>query len=388
MRPSFSGGAQSGRVGGGKSTLGVSSPAFSGSLTTGEADVAEVADTTGTATISFTLKNVAGVVMVGVPLAFLSLASTGSNNTITAIDSVSDANGRFQWSFSSTTAEAKTLTLTAYGIAVSDTVALTVTGESDLYPNAPAAYTAVTDRPMAALQEASWSFRDYSVGSNNVVGSRISLITNDADGPVSPSTAVDILYPTAFAGGGEAAKMWRVFSSGAAGWRKFYLCVSIKLDTIWQGHSSGINKLLYWNLGNRESNNARFFLSAHGTDNNTLRLRITSQGTPSPSGDQRIFSRNVGVADDDVVTRGTWFTAEALLIGNSTGLTTDGEIHLWINGTKILAYTDVSMWNDLVDPNPFFFGLELTPVWGGAGDTVDTDMHLRYDHCYITGEAV
>lgn len=93
-----------------------------------ETNTTTIEATTGTATISGYVYNAAGTPLPGIPSASLVLASTGSNNTITPVDSVTDQNGRFRWTFSSTTAEAKTLSLTAVGIAVTDTAAVTVTG--------------------------------------------------------------------------------------------------------------------------------------------------------------------------------------------------------------------------------------------------------------------
>lgn len=95
-------------------------------LSSGETDQASIVTTTGLANVTFFVLDRDGNPLVGVPAAFLSLASTGSNNTITAVDTVTNRVGRFRWTFSSTTAEAKTLTLTALGRAITDTVAITV----------------------------------------------------------------------------------------------------------------------------------------------------------------------------------------------------------------------------------------------------------------------
>lgn len=56
------------------------------------------------------------------------LASTGSNNTITPVDAVTDKNGRFRWTFSSTTVQLKTLTMTYNRLTIVETAQVNVTG--------------------------------------------------------------------------------------------------------------------------------------------------------------------------------------------------------------------------------------------------------------------
>lgn len=91
-----------------------------------ETDAAEILTTTGTANITAHVYDTDGTPLPGIPAASLTLASTGSGNTITAVDSVTDRNGRFRWTFSSTSAATKTLSLTACGLAITDTAQVIV----------------------------------------------------------------------------------------------------------------------------------------------------------------------------------------------------------------------------------------------------------------------
>lgn len=56
-------------------------------------------------------------------------AVSGTGNTVTSQGTITDSLGRLYWNVVSTTAEAKTITITAYGLALSTTPTLTVTGE-------------------------------------------------------------------------------------------------------------------------------------------------------------------------------------------------------------------------------------------------------------------
>ena len=81
-----------------------------------------------TSTVTVTVLDSDGNPMEGVPAANVVIASTGSNNTITQPSVATDADGRTTGLIKSTTAEAKTVSATVLGIAVTDTAALTVTG--------------------------------------------------------------------------------------------------------------------------------------------------------------------------------------------------------------------------------------------------------------------
>lgn len=94
-------------------------------------DQAEIEATTGLANITAFFREADGTPIPGmVP----SLASTGTGNTITAVDTVTNAQGRFRWTFASTVAEAKTLTASAANRNVTQTAAVTVSGEAPAGP--------------------------------------------------------------------------------------------------------------------------------------------------------------------------------------------------------------------------------------------------------------
>ena len=80
------------------------------------------------ATMTTTIVNTVSAVVVGVPSASVVEASTGTGNTLSAIDSVSDRLGTIDTGVVSTVAEAKTLSATVMGLAITDTAALTVSG--------------------------------------------------------------------------------------------------------------------------------------------------------------------------------------------------------------------------------------------------------------------
>lgn len=90
-------------------------------------DAAEIAATTGTLNLVLVCKNADGVPLPNIASARIVFASTGSNNTF-GTPSVTDKNGQSLCTFSSTTAEAKTISVTVDEVAVTQTAAVTVTG--------------------------------------------------------------------------------------------------------------------------------------------------------------------------------------------------------------------------------------------------------------------
>ena len=77
----------------------------------------------GSSAITVTVRNANGALLAGVPV---SLNATGSDNTITPESATTDASGVATFTFSSTTAGAKTITATAGGVTLSHTEGITV----------------------------------------------------------------------------------------------------------------------------------------------------------------------------------------------------------------------------------------------------------------------
>jgi adhesin/invasin len=76
------------------------------------------------ATITVTVRNAAGTPLPGIPV---SVSATGTNNTITPPTQNTDVNGVATFTFSSTTAENKTITVTAGGVTLDDQPFIRVT---------------------------------------------------------------------------------------------------------------------------------------------------------------------------------------------------------------------------------------------------------------------
>lgn len=129
-------------------TVSLAAKAVSASLSTVVALPSEIPDDgTTPATIIVTLLNADGDPVVGVPVANISVTSTGTGNTITAVSAATDASGVASWTLVSTVAETKTITVTALGLELDTNPTVDVTGD------APGTWSF---EPVGYVETASW----------------------------------------------------------------------------------------------------------------------------------------------------------------------------------------------------------------------------------------
>jgi hypothetical protein len=244
------------------------------------------------------------------------------------------------------------------------------------YPNQPAGFTMLYNRPMSALAESGWGFRDYSVAGNNVQGTNISIV-NQPDAPKSAPAVLQFTYPSGFAGGGEPAKTGREFPTSEFS-SAMYMSLWVRFSNNWDGHGSSVNKIVYWQMTADPNIRARLFLQGRGINNENLEVYLVTQGTPL--GDQRLLPPNLAPGAQFV--RGQWHRVEVVVRMN-TGSDFNGQVHMWLDGTKIAQYTDVTFASAAEDQR--LSGFEITPVWGGTGDQIGPQAQFLWvDHLYLS----
>jgi hypothetical protein len=139
-----------------------------------------------------------------------------------------------------------------------------------------------------------------------------------------------------------------------------------------------VNKQFYLGTANPIGAGWNTYFNARGVDNNPLRITVYEQD--SPSGNNPIHITNVG---DGTLNRGQWYELEFLFTANTPGVR-DGRLEVWKNGLKVM---DQSSFGPVdVGEGPGFRAIAWTPIWGGAGDVTDEEMHIWLDHFYISGK--
>ena len=319
-------------------------------------------------TVTVTAKGPGGSPLAGQTVTF---SVSGTNNTLHQPTATTDASGVATGTFSSTTAETKTVTATAGGIVITQQPAVVVQANGAVWRgNEPAGYTKVTDHPFNTLTNSDQS--EAFLWTDNL---GMSIVT-DATAPQSPSNVIQEQYPAGFSGGSASGSIeYDHIQDMVAGATKLYLAMWYKLSANFQGQSTATNKLfLLW-----YANVPAIFISNEGVGAGTLTVTPRIQHNSLDARDN--LPQNVGSAGDATCVRGQWNLLELVLLMNTPG-TKNGTWQQWLNGKMTHNYTDVGF-AATGDPHVWQF-IGLDPIWGGLGDTVTNTMDIWWDELYCS----
>ena len=240
------------------------------------------------------------------------------------------------------------------------------------WPNEPAGSTLITD----------YAFSDpLPLGNSMPVGNGtgwainnggLASMVSDPTAPYSPLNVGQWSYPTGFAGGSAPATMGYA-SSNLANARDLYFGIWWKPSNPWQGHASGVNKILFIEqyggaCGNNLQNQV---LTMYGQSEPYL-LRMTNEFMIAPT-----YNLNPNV-NNPAVTLGVWHRLEIHRKLSNTSSSQDGILQWWMDGTLVGNYSNIN------DPQCPFDSLSFSPTWGGVGDTKAENDYYRYDHVHIS----
>ena len=364
------------------SAPGVASVNGSGLVTSVAAGSATITATSegrsGTAAVTVTAPAPAPVASVTVSPATVSLAVGGTQQLTTTLRDASGnvLTGRVvTWASSNVlvgtvsgsglvtglVAGNATITATSEGQNGSAALTVSVLPPTQLWPNEPAGFTTVVNRPFDAVAELGWG------------ASSLLTVVTDLTAPKSAPLVGQITFPAGFGGGFEPAATW-TDGVDSRGFTRMYLSFWVKLSSNWQGHNSGVNKIGFvW-----MHDNPVVYFSEQGSGSGNLEAQLRLQNTPAPA---RNLTPNLAAVS---LTRGQWHRWEVVIVAN-TGDQANGEAHWWIDGVKVGEYTDV-LYGSSAQPKAWG-GPEISwmPIWGGIGDTVAQTMYMWMDHMYISG---
>lgn len=237
------------------------------------------------------------------------------------------------------------------------------------HPNEPVGATFITERSFDTDPEDSWGAFSNSNAS----------IVSDGTAPKSPSNVGRATYPEGHPGGTASHSCSLVWSrdKGISVMTTVYIHYWVKYSSNWQGHDSGVNKLLF--VKGQENGNLLNspIIMTKGFNTGPLRLEIRTQSLHFPN---RNLLENVGSVN---MTRDQWHEIEIILVMNSADGVADGEAHGWVNGTKVIEYTDV-IHGDSAESSTWR-AIHWNPTWGGTGDVTVAEMWHQLDHIYVSG---
>jgi hypothetical protein len=229
--------------------------------------------------------------------------------------------------------------------------------------------TVLTDRPLSAVIEDGWDVGAWSGSTGNC------QIVTDATAPKSPSSVGRIKYPAGWAGGGEPCGMGR---GGLGNNRTWYISFWFKISPNWQGHPTGVNKVLHIWIGGLN----HVVVNLWGYGSGTMQASILLQGIVNDGSGKTAANWNPNLGPTGEIVRGQWYHQEIVLVGNTSGAA-NGSVDWWLDGVKIGSHSGIQY----VSGNGVFGeNIAWAPTWGGLGSNVTSEMYQFMDHFYISGK--
>lgn len=177
---------------------------------------------------------------------------------------------------------------------------------------------------------------------------------------------------------------------------ELYVRFWLRISANWVGHTTGTNKILYFGSDSEGAMGTanEMYMTMFGTGSSDLTLRLAGQKNDIQRQSFAYDGARVGGTNqggngvspskaDATITRGVWHLIEMHFIANSADGVADGEVHGWVDGTKIWQYT--SGYELLY--NPRILGLKWDAIYGGLdpGGTLSVTQTQDKDDIYISG---
>jgi len=262
-------------------------------------------------------------------------------------------------------------TITATSEGVTGTAVITVTvppppPPAGTCPNQPGGLTTLTDFDFNAVLPVGTAMPVGTSGwaINNDLGWATRVV--DASSPGTNTAVGQWRYPGGDSriAGGAPATMYR--NVGAP--REVFICVWFKISNPFYLPSSGMSKLFFQFF---QSNQMFWYFDGRNPgDHHTLWLRMETgeAGNRAPN------------VSDVNLTWGVWHKFEGYL-KYGTSPTTNSIVRVWIDGTLVEDYNNVTFMNDAG-----FGEWQFSPTWGGSlpGESPPADCFLWYDDIHIS----
>ena len=251
--------------------------------------------------------------------------------------------------------------------------------------NEPVGMTSLETRDFAQLGETGWKDPLDSDYANTISGNYSTITVASTYGGTDSGR---ITFPTGFTGGSapsgggalNAIASWSYQSAiwPSGGSRDLYFALEFQVSSNWQNHPTGTNKIFFVTMDEHGGGGDPCFISLEtNLSGGTAppQIMIRQQGTGGVSVPSTTLSAEVEIV------YGQSYLIEVHLKANTTSSSTDGELHLWVDGTKTQEDLSCS-WANINSPT--WDNLRWEPTWGGAGGTVTSDMHQQMSIIYAS----
>jgi hypothetical protein len=288
-------------------------------------------------TISVQVKDASGRGIPDIPASDIVLASTGTGNTITQPTGSTNQLGIISGSMVSTVPEAKTLSATVRGTAITDTASVTVSGAPApaTFPNEPVGYASIADWD----NEATLDTADFTTeGSPNPTGG--GTTTRVATIPWTPTyggpAGIYKHQAGGSAGGYGSGRTWHEF---AANKDALYILIETYIVSP-HALSDNSNKFMDINWGDGASGKQMLLSGRMGMDGGAPRAGDGKWRIAPESGfasGSEIFNGTIDIAF------GVAQIHEIVVINNSGAGVADGIVRHWVDGVLSVEQTDLEM---------------------------------------------
>jgi hypothetical protein len=283
-----------------------------------------------------------------------------SNAAVAAVDNLGLVTAQAEGSAS--------IRATVQGLSAAAAVLVAEKTADGQHPNEPVGYMVITERPFDAGEENGWGLFSQNFS-----------IVEDPNAPRSPPNVGRFRFR---AGAVEPGKSLNPGATSFLRWsaREVYFEFWLKLSSNWQNHETTTNKIFYITDASTGGGGDPLYINAHGDEqfNPTSSMHLTGQ-LQHPNWQNRALDQNLTRVE---LVRGQWYHVEVVLKMNTAVGLSDGEFHMWIDGTKVSEHTNVR-WSD---GDRTWDRLAWNPIWGGQQDAVQEEMYQYVDHIYLSGK--
>jgi hypothetical protein len=225
------------------------------------------------------------------------------------------------------------------------------------WPNEPAGYSVIEETGWEAGTLGNW-YRIFTSSDKPI------SVKSIAGSPIGESKALQLDYLQGHVGGGGTELRYDIPSAQRS--NELYVGFYVQVNPQWQGHSSGINKMVYLHDGG--SDFAAMWYEMFGSGSNPLDLYVVNQSGSSPSG----FRENV---NQITFARGQWHRVE---IYQKQGASNNGVVRVWVDGVLAIDRSDIDTRSAPVD------NITISGIWGGVGDSKNQADYMRFDRIRIS----
>jgi hypothetical protein len=223
------------------------------------------------------------------------------------------------------------------------------------WPDEPAGLTMLSDRVWTELTGGQWNRRDSSAD----------RIVQDSTVTEAPPTALEYVYAAGFTGGRAPATHYYSLNH----MRELFVGMRWKVSDPWQGHSSLVNKIQF-----TYTTSSDVAMVMYGPKGGPYVVRVLPQWPEHTSG---WLTPN---ASSTPVVPGRWYRLEWYLKYESRPGAGDGVIRWWIDGALAGDYSRLRFPAD-----GGFSEYQISPTWGGVGDTKAETDYYRFQRSYLSG---